>query len=91
MTISEEGLRIGSCGKGTAEPEAGGRRQEARGQRFGRGKPRKEESEGRRKSRHRAGQGRAGQQWMGMGTSASEAKRWRFFTGLALGEKVTSY
>jgi hypothetical protein len=69
VTISEEGLRIGSCGKGTADQKAGGRRPEAR---RSVGEAQEKESEGRKVE----APDRAGQQWMGMGTGASEAKRW---------------
>lgn len=71
MTISEEGLRIGSCGKGTGGPE---QEQHSGGQTLGRGT----QELGRRARADRTGQGRAGQQWMemGMGTGASDAKRW---------------
>jgi hypothetical protein len=83
VTISEEGLRIGSCGKGTGGPEAGagGRSQEAR---RSVGEPRNLEGE-----RGQTGQGRATVDGDGNGNWGKRRKEMGF--SRALGAGVTSY
>ena len=84
MTISEEGLRIGSCGKGTGGPE---QEQHSGGQTLGRGT--QELGRRARAGQDRTGQGRATVDGDGNGNGGKRRKEMGF--SRALGAGVTSY
>jgi hypothetical protein len=98
VTISEEGLRIGSCGKGTGGPEAGEEQeQHSGGQTFGKGTQRFKRRARARKSRHRTWQGNSGWRWewgkrgkkMGFSRALGASVTFLLKTGQA--SKVNSY